>query len=186
MLPRSAGHECVEQKLGQKVDAQVIERPRHLNAIGAQPPRHEEGADVVHQHVEAGMAALEFLGQAAHLGLSRQIGLHELHRRVAGLLPDTSRDRLAFVAISPDSYHRRPCRARPTTVAKPIPAVAPVTRQTFPDTPPSWDSWIHSFRCLCRSRCSSGTSIPSLSLGSSMGLDACRCSGTTPAQTGSA
>ena len=53
------------------------------------------------------MAALEFLGQAAHLGLSRQIGLHELDRRVAGLLPDLGRDRLALVRVPPDSYHRR-------------------------------------------------------------------------------
>ena len=79
------------------------------------------------------MAALEFFGEAPHLGLSRQVGLHELDRRVAGLLPDTSSDRLAFVRFRPTPTTVAPCRARPTAVAKPIPAVAPVTRQTFPD-----------------------------------------------------
>ena len=119
---RSAGHECVEQQLGQQIDAQVVERPGQLDAIGAQPPRHEEGADVVHQHVEAGMAALEFLGQTGaprpgptgRPACSSTAGL-PVSCRILG------RDRLALVRIPPDSDDRRALPRQAQRGAKPIP-----------------------------------------------------------------
>ena len=98
------------------------------------------------------MAALEFFGEAPHLSLGRQVGLHELDRRVAGLLPNLGRDRLALVPVPSDSDHRRALPARPPRSRSRSPPSRPSPGRLYPPCCVLGLSWIllPSAACVVR------------------------------------
>ena len=74
-----------QQQQRQQEIAQVVERKRHLAALGAFLPLAEHGAGIVDEHVKPPMPVGERCGQAADRGVVGKVGLQEVNVVVSGL-----------------------------------------------------------------------------------------------------
>ncbi|MGC4121064.1 MAG: hypothetical protein QM765_42100 [Myxococcales bacterium] len=76
--------EQVQQLGGEEEVAQVVEGKGHLQPVGGGDLLGEDGAGVVHQHVQLLSAGLELARDAADVGLHRQVAEQHLDLRSAG------------------------------------------------------------------------------------------------------
>ena len=90
--------------------AQMVERPGHLDAVGAKGAAVEPAAHIVHQHVQTWQAATQAGGEGADVTLRRQIGQLEIDHIVTGLglESDDGPDTLSSVAAHDDHVRALP------------------------------------------------------------------------------
>jgi hypothetical protein len=74
-----AGHESVDEQVGEQERCEVVERERVLEPVGGDVPRVPEAPDVVDQDVQAGKGGEDVGGEPAHLRLGRHVRDEDLH-----------------------------------------------------------------------------------------------------------
>ena len=124
----------VDEEAREQERREVVERERQLEAVRGDVAVRPEPAHVVDQHVDSGVALLQFGGQSAHLRLRRQVGLEDVDRVIARPAAElVGGGGQPVPASRPTMPTRAPRAASPAAVAFPIPPVAPVTTTFRPD-----------------------------------------------------
>ena len=128
-----AGFEQIQQKVRQDEVREVVECQRHLDAVGGFVASQEDAACIVDQHVEAREPLENLVREAPEFGQRRQVGYQRFGRARRTLGSNLGQ---GLGATFGGSAHDDHVIADPGQLARavtwPIPAVAPVTRQTFP------------------------------------------------------
>ena len=66
MRPWSETFDLLEDEAGQQERRKVIERPGHLDAVRAETAPGEQGANVVHEYIDAWQFRIESISEGAN------------------------------------------------------------------------------------------------------------------------
>ena len=100
--------QVLAQQVGEQERRQVVERERPLEALRGDLARGEQRACVVGEDVDVLVAALDLLGQGAHLGHQRQIGDVLVDGSAAAERLRLLRDRLHTLGLASDERELHP------------------------------------------------------------------------------
>ncbi len=96
------GLQSFQEQVGQQEGGQVVDGEGVFQAVHGDVPVGPEPADVVDQHVEAGVCLEHLRGEPAHLRLGGHVGDEHVHRVIARCRADVGCGGLGAGGVAPD------------------------------------------------------------------------------------